>query len=401
MSYTSIRHIVRHDGGARLLLLGLLILPLVVAGCDSGDGDTGSLVGRQIEVATSDWAGVVREHEFVCGTASVQSLTASMTLDVGNLTISNDENFLYVEVNPDAPRVLGKVRVHVGFDASEVPQDGSGNVRSDLFDYRHERDVNGGAPAVPSDEFAILLTDLGIDINSCGTTLYVWATTSAFELEEDGTVISERTTWGGDTTGTSGTRWYFEAIYTLQCCENNNGDNGEFRTQSQGGYGTYCHGENPGCYRNEWFDVAFPDGIEIGCTDGFTATFTSSEAVRDFLPSGGQPGPLTGDVEDPTEKTDAGVLLAQLLALELSLAFDIVDTDFGSSDDNLADQIICNTGTDCDGLTIGQLADEANLIIGGCEGTTGIDPGVIAECVMLINENFSDGEVNNGLVCAP
>ena len=386
--------------GWGIVLCSLAIFPLLVAGCDSGDSETASIIGRQIDVATSDWAGVARGHEFVCGIVSPQDLTASMTMDIGNLTISNDENFLYVEVNPNAPRVLGKVRVHVGFAASEVPQDGDG-VRSDLFDYKHERNVNGGEPAVPSDEFAILLTDLNIDINSCGTTLYIWATTSAFLLEDDNTVIEERTTWGGDTPGTIGTRWYFEAIYTLQCCGNGNGDNGEFRTQSQGGYGTYCHGENPGCYRNEWFDVAFPGGIEIGCTDGFTATFTSSEAVRDFLPSGGAPGSLTSDLVDPTEKTDAGVLLAQLLALELSLAFDIVDTDFGSSDDNLADQIICNTDTDCDGLTIGQLADEANLIIGGCEGTTGIDPGVIAECVMLINENFSDGEVNNGLVCAP
>ena len=34
---------------------------------------------------------------------------------------------------------------------------------------------------------------------------------------------------------------------------------GQFTTFSQGGYGTNCNGNNPGCYRDAHFDAAFPD----------------------------------------------------------------------------------------------------------------------------------------------
>ena len=57
---------------------------------------------------------------------------------------------------------------------------------------------------------------------------------------------------------------------------------GDFRSQTQGGWGSTCSGNNPGCYRDTHFDTAFPDGVTIGCDGGESLTFTSSAAVRDF-----------------------------------------------------------------------------------------------------------------------
>ena len=179
------------------------------------------------------------------------------------------------------------------------------------------------------------------------------------------------------------------------------GGGSHFGAQSQGGWGTVCHGNNPGCYRDLWFDTAFPSGIVLGCDMGFVATFTSSQAVEDFLPTGGRPGALTSDVTDPLGTTDAGVLLAQLLALELSLGFDVADPDFSLSGAAFVDQIICNTGTAFEGMSIGALADEANIVLGGCTGTTGLSAGELSYYLTLVNENYAGGEVDLGMVCAP
>jgi hypothetical protein len=197
--------------------------------------------------------------------------------------------------------------------------------------------------------------------------------------------------------------YYFE--YEVRCCPWYDNQS-EFTTYGQGGWGTTCHGWNPGCYRDDWFDVAFPDGVTIGSdecdgSDGYTMTFTSAEAVEAYLPCGGQPGPLEDDFEDPAERVEGGggVLASQTLALTLNLGFDAIDENFGSSEELLADQVICNTGTDFDGWTVAGLLEEANWILAGCESDYG--PGETAEILEIVNENYSDGGADNGYVCSP
>ena len=384
--------------GIGLFIVSILALPIVVNGCGGGGGASGSLIGRFMPQAPSALIGMARDAEFVCGEPSVQDLTAGRSTLIGTITISNDEDFLYVTFQTDDPWVLGTTHVHVGFHIDDVPKAGNGQPIPGQFDYAHERDVEGGEPAVTEDEYAIPFTDLGLESGECDVQLFIWAHAEAFQLDDDDVVIVEETAFGGDTPGDGTPRWFFLAEYTLQCCENGGGG-GDFRTQTQGGWGTVCQGNNPGCYRDMWFDTAFPSGIVLGCDMGFVATFTSSQAVEDFLPTGGTPGALTSDVTDPTGTTDAGVLLAQLLALELSVGFDLFDPDFSVSEQALIDQIVCNTGTGCDGMTIEELLEEANIVVGGCVGSTGLSAGDLADCLMLVNENYVDGEVDLGMVC--
>ena len=42
---------------------------------------------------------------------------------------------------------------------------------------------------------------------------------------------------------------------------------GDFRSQTMGGWGSNCNGNNPGCYRDANFDSAFPDGVTLGTDD--------------------------------------------------------------------------------------------------------------------------------------
>ncbi len=99
-------------------------------------------------------------------------------------------------------------------------------------------------------------------------------------------------------------------------------------TFTQGGWGSGCpkpqqddpNSTQPGCIRDYYFGTVFgTDGVTIGIPDGDTygATWTSAEAVKDFLPAGGTPGQLGDDLTDPTS-TSAGVLAGQILALRLN-----------------------------------------------------------------------------------
>ena len=97
----------------------------------------------------------------------------------------------------------------------------------------------------------------------------------------------------------------------------NSSDCGQFRTQTQGGWGSSASGNNPGAYRDLHFDQAFPNGLSIGCD--FTLTLTSSEAVQEFLPSGGTASQLTEDLIDPFGYEN--VLAGQLVAIRLSIKF--------------------------------------------------------------------------------
>ncbi len=103
---------------------------------------------------------------------------------------------------------------------------------------------------------------------------------------------------------------------------------GEACTFTQGGWGNGCprpQQDNPtstqsGCIRDYYFgDVFGTGGVTIGIPAGSThgVTWSSASTVEDFLPAGGTPGPLTGDLDDPTD-TPAGILAGQILALRLN-----------------------------------------------------------------------------------
>jgi len=105
----------------------------------------------------------------------------------------------------------------------------------------------------------------------------------------------------------------------------------EMCTYTKGGWGSGCPGPQrdnmmstqPGCMREHYFDMVFPEGVEVGDLGGgspYGALWTSAAAVEAFLPSGSTPAVLTGDLTDPTD-TPAGNLAAQLLALTLNRGF--------------------------------------------------------------------------------
>ena len=163
---------------------------------------------------------------------------------------------------------------------------------------------------------------------------------------------------------------------------------GDFRTQTQGGWGiAECSGSNPGCYLQAQFNAAFPEGVTLGCGDGYQWSFADAASVAAFLPQGGPASVFTFDAENPTGA--AGVLSGQLLAAKLSLGFDGVDEDFGAADTAL--QALVFAQGPYAGWTVEALIDTADGIIGGCI-TTEVALSELVEALTQLNEAFVDGE---------
>lgn len=191
-------------------------------------------------------------------------------------------------------------------------------------------------------------------------------------------------------------------VFAFQTSENSDlsnfmidgvGDCGQFRTQTQGGWGTSGAGDNPGAYRDANFDDAFPNGLSIGCD--YTLTLTSSAAVQDFLPSGSTASALTENLIDPTSYSN--VLAGQIVALRLSIGFDEYDADFSESTGNLGDMII-SSGTFMD-WSVYSILQEANDFIGAC--SSNYTASELNDVLSSINENYVDGTMDNGFLECP
>lgn len=177
------------------------------------------------------------------------------------------------------------------------------------------------------------------------------------------------------------------------------GDVCDYRTQTQGGWGTKCNGGNPGCFRDYHFKKVFPSGLKIGC-GSYKAILKNSKAVEDALPAGGPPRQLkaseTGQYDgdgDPDPKT---VLFGQAVALSLNVYFDAVpEYNPLYTPVPLAQLKIADPSSPCAGWTVAEVLDEVNAVLGGCSPS--LSASKINACATLINESFVDG----GESCSP
>ena len=238
-------------------------------------------------------------------------------------------------------------------------------------------------------------------IFNCGNDVTVAACSTQAQVDSAWTAfLASTTASGGCAVGTltnnatsapSACGGYKDVTWTYNAnnpCEQPSDCEGQFKTFTIGGWGTDCNGNNPGCYRDANFDIAFPDGLAIGCGNN-KLTFTSSSAIASYLPAGGSSALLSGNVVNPVGSR--GVLSSQLIALTLSVGFDVSNPNFSSSNSSLGSLTI-NSGTFA-GMTVANFLQLANNIIGGCSNQYSLS--AINEAATAINENFDNGTVDN------
>ena len=221
---------------------------------------------------------------------------------------------------------------------------------------------------------------------SAGNILYIATHAVVKQFDDNGEVTQEETAWG-DGDGFPGKNWSMYFQYEIQSCDPVTMKPGDFRTQTQGGWGTKANGNNPGAYRDANFDAAFPNGVVVGSTDGYTLTFTSSKAIQNFLPEGGPAAALDESETNPVKVKN--VLAGQVTALTLSVGFDAYDADFGASPLNLTDLLVADELNPFYGMNVRQVLDEGNKVLGGV--ASDYTPSQVNDAISRINENFVDG----------
>jgi len=315
-----------------------------------------------------------------CGAPEVVALIAGQHIDAGTVTVMNDGQEVTVEFRTSGDWYMSEVHLHIGLSLGDIPQNRSGNPQIGRFAYKETL-----SPASQYHEFTV---DLGENGWVPGTELYIAAHAVVGKLDAgSGNLYATETGWG-EGPGFTGNSWAMYFKYTINECAPPPPDAGiqpgDFRTQTQGGWGTAAQGGNPGAYRDANFAAAFPDGLVVGGPN--TAAFTSSYSVQQALPTGGTAGALAQSYVNPVT-SEAGVLLGQVVALSLSVGFDLYDPNFGASSTNLKDLVVAS-GTFA-GITVEQVLAEANTIIGG--GWSSYSASQINDAVSAINENFVDG----------
>lgn len=185
---------------------------------------------------------------------------------------------------------------------------------------------------------------------------------------------------------------------------------GDFVTFTQGGWGSTCRGENPGCFRDAQFATAFPGGLILGDADGadgddeFALVFTTAEAIREFLPAGGRTQPLESDETDPDESS-SGVFGGQLLAAALNVGFNDAGLLRGSRTDVLLGDLVFVDDVDRDlrGLSVRTVLALAHAAIANADAELpeGVELDDVKKALAKLNECFDDGDTNEGTLGLP
>jgi len=168
-------------------------------------------------------------------------------------------------------------------------------------------------------------------------------------------------------------------------------------TFTQGGWGAKASGNNPGSIRDAHFNDVFPNGMIISGGQ-YTLTFTSSSAVKEYLPAGGTAKAMTSNLTNPEEsKIAGGILGGQVTALTLNVMFDAAGV-FGQNEFELGD-LVFTSGT-FQGMSVNEFLTLAQTALTG-GNTQGYSYSQINDAATSINENFDNGTQNKGDLTCP
>jgi len=169
-----------------------LLMTLIWAGCSNSTSPTIPM-NPDVENRSSEYV----PDEF-CGDPMVVPLIAGQTMDIGTVTVTNDENYMYVHIVVQAPWVIVETHIEVSGTLDGIPHNKSGNPQIGHFRYT-------------MDSMIPLEWD-------CGTEVFVAVHAVVNKLGPNGEILQKETGWGKgyDFPGKS---WAMYFMYTIQCCK--------------------------------------------------------------------------------------------------------------------------------------------------------------------------------------
>lgn len=140
----------------------------------------------------------------VCGTPNEVRLLAGKHHEAGIVTVSNDQNNLYVTFNMDNGWELVKTHIFAG-NCNAIPTNKGGNPQVGQFPF-HENHAVGTTTYT-----------LTLDLNSLPTCMCVATHAEVVKRDKNGNVIQGETAWG-EGTGFGGGNWAMKFNYCKQEC---------------------------------------------------------------------------------------------------------------------------------------------------------------------------------------
>jgi hypothetical protein len=197
-----------------------------------------------------------------CGEPEVFTLWGGKTIDVGTVTVANDEKNLYVTYATTGDWWLHEVHLYVlDYEPTERLTPGQAP-------YKEEFD-----PYVKTYTITVPLAD---DITCDETVLWLQAHAAVVKIV-DGEIVQGETAYGGTITEPDQGSWYGNIMYLVQCCEDEEEPCYEFegetawatgtRYVTRGNWATYTP------YAEGTVKIYAGQTIEVG-----TATFSAIEA---------------------------------------------------------------------------------------------------------------------------
>ena len=353
----------------------------------------GLLIACQKDVSTPPSADEIGEVAGVvvpptCGNSLTKTLEDLGGAPSGSIVISNDDVNYYIKISETvADYKIERVKLLYG-DENHVKTNLLGLIQCGFQ-----------APANPDltvnyspgqDEVLITIPIASIPLEC----FFIHARVTIVK-RDPGTnaVIYQYDLWNDGTTNASQNPCQDYYQYCRQDCPDE--ACGQLRTQTPGGWGAEPEGDNPGPYLHANFATVFPTGLTVGCAGGKTVKVTTAQAITDLLPTGGQPAVLAASSVNPAAIKN--VLVGHLIALTLSVGFDVADPNFGQAGVKLGDMVI-GSGTFAN-MTVNQFLTIANNVLGGCSNA--YTPSQVTDVATLINENYSNGNVDKGFLLCP
>lgn len=170
-------------------------------------------------------------------------------------------------------------------------------------------------------------------------------------------------------------------------------EDGDMVTYNQESWGTL--GTTAAILLVDRFFAVYANGVEIGISGvgGNSAIFNTPEAVIDYQPTSGSPGPLDNDLQDPTS-TSAGAFGGHVLALQLDVDFSDANHLSGSATLKFGDLRVCGLTTTptFNNRTVRQALADLNGALGDEVGTHDFD--ALSQLAFDLTQSFESGSVS-------
>jgi hypothetical protein len=329
-----------------------------------------------------------------CGFPQTSTLWGGQTIDVGTVTVGNDANGnLYVTYTTTGGWHLSEVHVNAVCNTDTDPDtqcrvDNPEDLAPGQFPY--SQTFEGECSSLPT---TYTITIPKSDLNCTDPACYCIYAHAAVVNCEGGS----ETAWAGETLIKDVNRWYYFINYcTQKCVEPPPVCPCQFKTYTQGGYGAPPKKGNPAAFLRNNFATCFPNGVTIGCSNGYTLKLTTAQAVMDFLPQGRMPFWLQQNYVDPGSE-NITVLAGQLITAKLNVGFDYCKAKFGVPPCHLANATF-KDGVFA-GKTVQEVIDIADQVIGQCSDA--YTPSQVNEALTQVNENYDNGTTDKGYFNCP